>query len=88
MSDKLKPETAIRLLRAKAGELENRVLLITEMQEADSEPVYIAATEFKYLNADIALVATLLADHMEQSPGPWGPEDEDWGQDHPEFPGG
>ena len=83
--EKLSPERAIRLLRAKAGELEHKVLLATELQEEQRgvglDQAYIAATEFKYLVADIALVATLLADHMERSPGPWGPEDEDWGID-------
>lgn len=67
MSEKLSPERAVRLLRAKVGELENRVLLIEELREAGSEPVYIAATEFKFIVADIALIAGLLADHIEEA---------------------
>jgi len=50
--EQLSPERAIRLLRAKAGELEAQVHRY-------------GLTEVNELRADIALVATLLADHME-----------------------
>ena len=70
MDEKLSPERAVRLLRAKAGELEAQVLEKTKRN-------YTLSRE-DFLVADIALIATLLADHIEQSPGPWGPEDEDW----------
>ena len=63
-------ERAVRLLRAKAGELENRVLQIEQIRST-TEAAYIAVTEFKYLAADIALVAGLLADHIERTEGEW-----------------
>ena len=63
MTEKLTPERAIRLLRAKAAELEHRA-------KEDYDKSSVAAN----LSADIALVAGLLADHIERSPGPSGPE--------------
>lgn len=53
------PERAVRLLRAKAGELEQRVL-----QEAKLHGGLRPVTE---LAADIALIAQLLADHIERT---------------------
>jgi len=55
MSDVLPPETMVRLLRAKAGELELHV-----KNHIAPDPIYLAA--------DIALVAALLADHIERGP--------------------
>jgi hypothetical protein len=58
-SEKLTPERAVRLLRAKVGELEAKVLahgyagIAGGMSAADE------------LRADIALIAQLLADHIE-----------------------
>ena len=52
MSEKLTPERAVRLLRAKAAELEEGVKNGFTIRE-------------DYLAADIALVAGLLADHIE-----------------------
>lgn len=49
MSDQLTPEQAVRLLRAKAAEAQNRY----DKGAADSY-------------ADIALIATLVADHIER----------------------
>jgi hypothetical protein len=49
----LSPERAVRLLRAKAGELEAQVLSHTRI-----DPLWLAA--------DLALIAGLLADHMER----------------------
>jgi hypothetical protein len=61
MSDeKLTPERAVRLLRAKAGELEDR---FDRMRQAGaSEFAYI---DFTYITADIALIAQIVADHIE-----------------------
>ena len=56
-SEKLTPERAVRLLRAKAGELENFV------KDGADMPAY---SDHAMLAADIALIATLLADHMER----------------------
>ena len=56
--EKLTPERAIRLLRAKAGELENGVLRLDHWHYS----AYDAA-------ADIALIAQLLADFMEYMKG-------------------
>jgi len=53
--EKLTPERAVRLLRAKGAELENKVL-------RGLGPTDI---EVRYLAADIALIAQLLADHIE-----------------------
>jgi hypothetical protein len=52
--EKLTPERAVRLLRAKGAELEN--LMPT-----------IDAGEIRWLAADIALIAQLLADHIEST---------------------
>ena len=54
-SEKLSPERAVRLLRAKVGELENYVK--DEMTGLRPENAWLAA--------DIALIAQLLADHIE-----------------------
>jgi hypothetical protein len=61
VSGELTPERAVRLLRAKAGELENRVL-----QEQQLHGGLRPVTE---LAADIALIATLLADFIERYEG-------------------
>jgi len=53
--EKLTPERAVHLLRAKGAELENKVL-------RGLGPTDI---EVRYLAADIALIAQLLADHIE-----------------------
>lgn len=52
------PEQAVRLLRAKAGELENRVTAV-------DNPDHL--TEAEWLGADLAFVATLLAQHIERT---------------------
>ena len=68
MAEKLSPERAVRLLRAKAAELEDlSATLMVSMEDS-------VKRSLAYLSADIALVAGLLADHMERSPGPSGPE--------------
>ena len=54
MAEQLSPERAARLLRAKAAELEDGVKQGFTIRE-------------DYLAADIALVAGLLADHIERS---------------------
>jgi hypothetical protein len=59
MSSPLSVENQVRLLRAKAADLENRVLQATESYGPPLRPVDEA-------KADIALIATLLADHIEQ----------------------
>jgi hypothetical protein len=61
MSEKLTPDRAIRLLRAKAGELE------AEFLEVESAPQSLLIADVNALRASIALVATLLADHIERS---------------------
>ena len=58
MSEKLSPERAVRLLRTKAAELEGVV--------ANADPLpSMQDRDFLYLAADIALIAGLLADHIE-----------------------
>lgn len=52
------PVQAVRLLRAKAGELENRVTAV-------DNPEHL--TETDWLGADLAFVATLLAQHIERT---------------------
>lgn len=52
--ERLSVDQAVRLLRAKAAELEN------ELRAKEDRIGYLAA--------DIALVATILADHMERAP--------------------
>ena len=60
MDEKLTPERAVRLLRAKAGELENMAGVMLRSDEV-SEMRTIGG-----LAADIALIAGLLADHIER----------------------
>jgi hypothetical protein len=58
MTERLTPERAVRLLRAKAGELEAQALAwLNEMPAPDHDHAD--------LMADIALVASILADHIE-----------------------
>ena len=61
---KLDPERAVRLLRAQADELESAVLAQGpgEAPPRNDEPL----TETQQLQADIALIASLLADHIER----------------------
>jgi len=59
MDEKLTPERAVRLLRAKGAELENKALVYIE------DGVSPWTAEVGLLAADIALVAQLLADHIE-----------------------
>lgn len=70
MSEKLSPERAVRLLRAKAAELEGYYKLEMERTTPPTmtDPVHLAA--------DVALIAGLLADEIERAD--WGnpPEDE------------
>jgi len=66
MSDgQLTPERAVRLLRAKGGELENKVLHNARYQE---EPSFDWS-----LTADVALLFQLLADHIERTELPLPP---------------
>ena len=58
--DKLTPERAVRLLRAKAAELESSV------RDAGYQEDGLEA-RVTWLAADIALVAQLLADHIERT---------------------
>ena len=64
--EKLTPDRAVRLLRAKGAELEHRVLI-----EGDSlgEPMTTLGMNMMVIGmmADIALIAQLLADHIESS---------------------
>jgi hypothetical protein len=62
MSEKLTPERAVRLLRAKAGELEQYVLDSVPVRPFD--PMVLVADVAQFA-ADIALIAQLLADHIE-----------------------
>ena len=96
--EKLTPERAVRLLRAKGGELESWVL-----HNADRRVIPAPDTLWR-LTADIALIAQLLADHIEANqtvritgpeasgtkyPNEWdqnqrrGPAP-GWGPDHPD----
>jgi hypothetical protein len=62
-SNRMTPERAARLLRAKAGELEGLV------HDYVSNPHHLGGLpppQDMALAADIALIATLLADHMER----------------------
>lgn len=61
MSEKLSPERAMRLLRAKAAELENTTKVFYDAGGTATNEM------IGNLSADIALVAGLLADHMERS---------------------
>lgn len=58
--EKLSPERAVRLLRAKVGELEAQV-----QQDHDSDVGVVS--RITYLTADVALIAGLLADHIERT---------------------
>jgi len=65
MSDeKLTPERAVRLLRAKGAELEAQVLSDLAADPDGSDPTLTRST---YLAADIALIAQLVADHIERT---------------------
>ena len=59
--ERLSPQRAVRLLRAKAGELEAMVL-----QHARTLP----PSQINDLRADLALIAGLLADHIERTERP------------------
>lgn len=61
MSDKLSPDTASRLLRAKAAELENLVHGYVSQPHVGGLPF---PTDMA-LAADLALIASLLADHLD-----------------------
>jgi hypothetical protein len=67
MSDeKMPPELAVRLLRAKAGELETFAKRRLTDLDYDDHRQPQAITEIGYIAADVALIAGLLADFMEQ----------------------
>lgn len=57
MSDQLKPDAVVRLLRAKAADIENRIL------QARKYSSFIRPID--EVHADVALIAQLLADHIE-----------------------
>ena len=59
MSEQLSPERAVRLLKAKAGELETLVHNEMALNGPPMRPVTALA-------ADIALIAQLLAEHIER----------------------
>jgi hypothetical protein len=61
------PDRMTRLLRAKAGELENRVL--QEFDKPSTLPAWAAPLETRIieLTADIAMVAHILAAYIERS---------------------
>jgi hypothetical protein len=59
--ERMPPDRAVRLLRAKAGELETRV------RDEFEQPSTVSAMQMALLAADIALVASLLADYIEHS---------------------
>jgi ParB-like chromosome segregation protein Spo0J len=58
--ERLTPERAARLLRAKASELE---AIVRDMSDDEATEVSVLRTVFA---ADIALVASLLADEIER----------------------
>jgi len=60
--ERLSPDRAERVLRAKVGELEARVL--AEFDREGNTPMDVQIAE---ICADIALVATLLADEINRS---------------------
>lgn len=62
---RLSPDQAERVLRAKAGELEARVL--EDFDRGDLKYAGQAEVRLAELAADIALVATLLADEINRS---------------------
>ena len=64
MSEKLSPERAVRLLRAKTDELE--LVAPIFLMEPPPTPDAIGQA-LGSLMADIALVASLLADHIERA---------------------
>jgi len=55
MPERLTPDRSIRLLRAKASELENRLRINAHPNAVD------------YVAADLGLIAGLLADHIERT---------------------
>lgn len=55
-SEPLSPELAVRLLRAKASDLEAHLATAQRPEPID------------WLAADVALIATLVADHIERTP--------------------
>jgi hypothetical protein len=60
VTDQPSPELAARLLRAKARELEARFRLLHDATEPDRD-----VPEVAWLAADLALVADLLAQHLD-----------------------
>lgn len=67
-SEPLTPERTVRLLRAKAGELE------TLYKMAHDQPHSVIRLELNDLRADLALIAALLADQIERSNPDYGPQ--------------
>ena len=63
MSEKLSPERAVRLLKAKAAELEN---LSVDLNQIDPNSPALMRDVVRGVTADIALVAQLLADLYER----------------------
>ena len=84
-NERLSPERAARLLRAKAAELETFVEVTlpgdSDTRANDATTAYLAANAATtaYLAADIALIAGLLADHIEDliSDGDLSPDIDD-----------
>ena len=66
MTDDLGAERSVRLLHAKAGELEHRVLMESETLD---EPMTTLGLNMAFtgLMADIALVCSLLAEHIQRA---------------------
>jgi hypothetical protein len=64
--ENLTPERAIRLLHAKAAELEDVSNMLLR-DDGDALDLRAMQDEIGYRTADIALAFTLLADHIERS---------------------
>jgi hypothetical protein len=64
---RLDPEHAVRLLRAKAGELETLAANELQLLGHDVMSTPLRPRAIAYLHADIALIAGLLADFIERN---------------------
>jgi hypothetical protein len=83
LSDRLTPEQAVRLLRAKVGEYENFVK--TDHRRAEEFPTNQRDPRLTYLTADLALVMDILASYIEDRMTPESTRGSDAEDDDPRY---